>query len=109
VPICLSGTPVSSAHKCFFHFSRAGDQRDPQGIQEIAEALYTDVHFYQALYNGLSPNGILISQVGETTYSDDPYYTFSEDRHYASFISGLEELGFSKIGEYEEVRCIKLN
>lgn len=83
--------------------STPGGSRDPQGMQEIVEALYTDEAFYRALYNGLAPNGILISQVGESSYLDDPYYTFAEDRHYASFVNGLKLRGFGTIAEYEEV------
>ena len=80
---------------------------DPQGIQPIVEALYTDADFYQALYNGLSPDGILISQVGESSHLNDPFYTFSEDRHFASIINGLDALGFSSIMEYQEVRSLR--
>ena len=67
------------------------------------EALYTDYAFYQALYNGLAPDGILVSQVGESTSLVDPYYTMSVDRHFAAFINGLKDLGFQRITEYEEV------
>jgi spermidine synthase len=79
------------------------DALDPQGAQEIVEALYTDDAFYQSLYNGLSPNGILLAQVGESPYLDDAYYSFT-DRNFLSFINGLKRLGFGKITEYEEVR-----
>jgi spermidine synthase len=78
------------------------DALDPQGVQDIVEALYTDKAFYQSLYHGLAPNGILVAQVGESGYLDDPHYTLC-DKHFASFLNGLKRLGFSKITQYEEV------
>jgi spermidine synthase len=78
------------------------DALDPQGVQEIVEALYTDEVFYQSLFNGLSSDGILVAQVGEAPYPNDPFDSFG-DRHFLSFINGLKRLGFSKITEYEEV------
>jgi spermidine synthase len=79
------------------------DALDPQGIQEIVEALYTDEAFYQSLFHGLAPNGLLVAQVGESGHLDDPHYSLC-DRHFASFLNGLKRLGFSKITKYEEVR-----
>eukprot|EP00539_Tryblionella_compressa_P016361 CAMPEP_0178849840 /NCGR_PEP_ID=MMETSP0746-20121128/20175_1 /TAXON_ID=913974 /ORGANISM="Nitzschia punctata, Strain CCMP561" /LENGTH=749 /DNA_ID=CAMNT_0020515109 /DNA_START=81 /DNA_END=2330 /DNA_ORIENTATION=+ len=81
------------------------DALDPQGLQDIVEALYTDDEFYQALFNGLSSDGILISQVGEGSWSDDPFYALGEDRHYGSFLKGLKSLGFYKITNYIEGGC----
>lgn len=77
--------------------------RDPQGLQDIVAALYTDSDFYEALYNGLAPDGILIAQVGESADSIDPYTAWSADRHTKEFVDGLKKLGFSAITEYEEV------
>jgi hypothetical protein len=78
-------------------------------LQDIVEALYTDAAFYQALYNGLATDGILVAQIGESTSLLDPYFTLSVDRHFAAFINGLKNLGFERITEYEEVGKIKIN
>ncbi|KAG7357508.1 spermidine synthase [Nitzschia inconspicua] len=80
------------------------DALDPQGVQEIVEALYTDAIFYRSLHDGLSADGILIAQVGEATELDDPYDSFV-DRNLWSFVNGLKRLGFRKITEYEEGDC----
>ncbi|KAG7350364.1 spermidine synthase [Nitzschia inconspicua] len=80
------------------------DALDPQGVQEIVEALYTDAVFYRSLHDGLSADGILIAQVGEATELDDPYDSFV-DRNLWSFFNGLKRLGFRKITEYEEGDC----
>jgi hypothetical protein len=77
---------------------------DPQALVEIAGALYTDRDFYKSLSNGLSPDGILISQVGEADSIDTPADEHSDDRHLFGFIEGLMDIGFEGIREYQEVR-----
>jgi spermidine synthase len=67
-------------------------------------ALYTDADFYRALSNSLSPNGLLVSQVGQSSASDDPPEEHSIDRHLDGFTRGLSEQRFESIREYSEVR-----
>jgi hypothetical protein len=77
---------------------------DPQALVEIAGALYTDRNFYESLSNGLSPDGILISQVGEAVRIQTPSDEHSLDRHLYGFIQGLMDIGFGGIRGYQEVR-----
>jgi hypothetical protein len=73
-------------------------------MQEIVGALYTDAAFYQALFNSLSPDGLLLSQIGQSSEPDDPPEDHSIDRHLAGFTNGLSAQGFESIREYSEVR-----
>jgi hypothetical protein len=77
---------------------------DPQSMQEIVGALYTDAAFYQALYNSLSPDGLLVSQVGQSPDPLSPPDDYSINRHLAGFTQGLSEQGFEIIRQYSEVR-----
>ena len=77
---------------------------DPQALVEIAGALYTDRDFYKSVSNGLSPDGILISQVGEADSIQTPSDEHSLDRHLHGFIEGLVDIGFEGIRGYQEVR-----
>jgi hypothetical protein len=71
---------------------------------EIAGALYTDRYFYESLSNGLSPDGIFISQVGEADSIQSPSDEHSLDRHLYGFIQGLMDIGLEGIRRYQEVR-----
>jgi hypothetical protein len=73
-------------------------------MQEIVGALYTDGAFYQALFNSLSPDGLLISQVGQSPEPLSPPNELSVNRHLAGFTQGLSEQGFESIRQYSEVR-----
>ena len=77
--------------------------RDPQNVVDFAEALYGDSAFLGALYNGLSEDGVLVSQVGETVSMIDPAQTHSINRNRALFIRSMIEQGFVSIVEYDEV------
>jgi hypothetical protein len=56
-----------------------------------------------ALYNGLSEDGVLVSQVGEAVTISDPAQTYSVNKNRALFISSLTDQGFVNIAEYNEV------
>jgi hypothetical protein len=71
---------------------------------EIAGALYTDRNFYESLSNGLSLDGILISQVGQADIIHAPADEHSMNRHLAGFIRGLVNTGFEGVRGYQEVR-----
>ena len=53
--------------------------RDPQAMIDFAKALYTDVAFYAAVHRGLTQNGILISQIGESASVLDPSDLYSPE------------------------------
>lgn len=69
-------------------------------------AIYTDRSFYESLFNGLTPDGILISQIGEAESLTDPADTLSTDRSRVEFVDGLIDIGFEGIRRYTEVRTI---
>eukprot|EP00339_Tiarina_fusa_P022092 CAMPEP_0116996284 /NCGR_PEP_ID=MMETSP0472-20121206/143_1 /TAXON_ID=693140 ORGANISM="Tiarina fusus, Strain LIS" /NCGR_SAMPLE_ID=MMETSP0472 /ASSEMBLY_ACC=CAM_ASM_000603 /LENGTH=622 /DNA_ID=CAMNT_0004694857 /DNA_START=326 /DNA_END=2194 /DNA_ORIENTATION=+ len=78
------------------------DALDPQNVVDFAEALYGDSSFMGALYNGLSENGVLVSQVGEAVKLTAPAQTYSVNRNRALFIKSLIGQGFVDIAEYNE-------
>jgi hypothetical protein len=56
-----------------------------------------------ALYNGLSEDGVLVSQVGQAVTISAPAQTHSVNRNRALFIRSLTDQGFVSIAEYNEV------
>lgn len=56
-----------------------------------------------SLFNGLTKDGILVSQVGETVKLIDPAQTYSINRNRALFVNSMMDQGFVSIVEYDEV------
>ena len=80
------------------------DALDPQAAVDFAEMLYTDAGFYSSIYNGLTEQGLMVSQVGASNGATDPSDQYSMDRHRTSFVDGLIQAGFEHVRAYEEVR-----
>ena len=59
-----------------------------------------------SLYNGLTEDGLLVSQVGEMVRLIDPAQTHSINRNRALFINRMIDQGFVNIVEYDEVRFV---
>lgn len=75
---------------------------DPQNVVEFAEALYGDKSFLAALYNALRLDGILITQVGNAPYKDDPPEQMTADSNRIVYEQSLTRQGFTSIVDYSE-------
>ena len=72
---------------------------------DFAKALYTDQGFYESMYRGLTKDGILVSQVGESGSIVDPTDLYSQDHYRSDFLEGLGKVGFASARIYEQVRA----
>eukprot|EP00529_Nitzschia_sp_RCC80_P004790 CAMPEP_0113451936 /NCGR_PEP_ID=MMETSP0014_2-20120614/6591_1 /TAXON_ID=2857 /ORGANISM="Nitzschia sp." /LENGTH=944 /DNA_ID=CAMNT_0000343299 /DNA_START=332 /DNA_END=3166 /DNA_ORIENTATION=- /assembly_acc=CAM_ASM_000159 len=81
------------------------DALDPQSMQEIVGALYTDSDFYRAINNALHHDGAIVAQIGEANYLQDAPSMFSDDRNCDGFVDGLEAMNFTEMTEYQEPGC----
>jgi len=77
--------------------------RDPQDDVPFAEVLYSNALFTEALFNGLTDDGILIMQLGEAPFHQNPPDEFSRSKNRAKLTSGLQDFGFQSMHTYEEV------
>jgi hypothetical protein len=89
-----------------YHLERKLILRDPQNAVDFVEALYGDGVFLGALYNGLTDQGILLTQVGGAIDLADPSETIPGNYHYqrAVYMQGLIDQGFESIVDYNLVR-----
>jgi len=55
-----------------------------------------------ALSNALGQTGILVAQIGEAGYLDEPPMDLSKSTSFATLLRGLERAGFESIVEYED-------
>lgn len=82
------------------------DALDPQNAVDFVEALYGDGAFLNSLYNSLTDNGVLLTQVGESAYIGDVAETYPENLNYQRFLyeKAMKNQGFQAIMHYEESR-----
>jgi len=78
--------------------------RDPQDDIPFAEVLYSNFDFTEALFNALSDDGIIVMQLGQSPFHDNPPDEISPSHQRAKLIKGLQEFGFQSMHTYEEVR-----
>ena len=81
--------------------------RDPQNAVDFVEALYGDGPFMNSLYNSLTDNGVLLTQVGEAVSVGDISETYPGNFNYqrAQYESGLINQGFEVVMQYDEPRA----
>ncbi|MGK3746685.1 MAG: hypothetical protein ACI90V_013548 [Bacillariaceae sp.] len=81
--------------------------RDPQNAVDFVEALYGDGPFMNSLYNSLTDNGVLLTQVGEAVGDGDISETYPGNYNYqrAQYESGLINQGFEVVMQYDEPRA----
>jgi hypothetical protein len=81
--------------------------RDPQNAVDFVEALYGDGPFMNSLYNSLTDNGVLLTQVGEAISVGDISETYPGNFNYqrAQYESGLINQGFEVVMQYDEPRA----
>lgn len=77
---------------------------DPQDNIPFAEVLYSNFDFTEALFNALSDDGIMVMQLGQSPFHDNPPDEISPSHQRAKLIKGLQEFGFQSMHTYEEVR-----
>ena len=65
-------------------------------------SLYDNIEFLEAIYNGMTENGVIVMQLGESPGYADPADTLSRDEKRAGITRLLEEVGFESIHVYEE-------
>ena len=75
---------------------------------DFVEALYGDGVFLGSLYNGLTDQGILLTQVGSAIHVADPSETIPGNYHSqrAVYTRGLINQGFESIVDYNLVRNV---
>lgn len=78
--------------------------RDPQDSIPFAEILYSNQVFTKALYNALEDDGLIIMQLGEAPFLEDPADESTKSIHRSSLIKQLENVGFESMHAYSEVR-----
>jgi hypothetical protein len=75
--------------------------RDPNSVVHFSDFLYNNEEFTNALSNALGEKGVLVAQLGETDYSDDPVDEYCGDLS-GAFIDGLIDEGFQSVSVYTE-------
>lgn len=83
------------------------DALDPQNAVDFVEALYGDGAFLNSLYNSLTEDGVLLTQVGEAVYVGDISETYPGNFNYqrSMYEKGLKNQGFAVVMNYEEHRA----
>ncbi len=84
------------------HDQHLPSRSDPQNVVEFARALYGDNSFLGALYNALTEDGILITQVGNAPERDDPPEQMTADKNRIIYAKSLTRQGFKSIADYSE-------
>ena len=82
-------------------------KRDPQNAVDFVQALYGDGAFLNSLYNSLTENGVLLTQVGESAYIGDIAETYPGNINYQRFMyeKAMKNQGFEAVMHYEESRA----
>ena len=68
----------------------------------FTHSLYDNIEFLEAMYNGMTENGVIVMQLGESPGYSDPADTVGRDEKRAGITRLLEEVGFESIHVYEE-------
>jgi len=78
------------------------DALDPNTSIEIAGGLYDDTTFVDSLFNGLSPDGVFVVQLGKSKMITDPPDEMGRFKDTALMIDALGKAGFVSIHTYDE-------
>ena len=79
------------------------DALDPQDNVPFADALYDNIDFLEALYGGMTDNGVIVMQLGESPGGFvDPSESFGRDEKRAGITRLIQDVGFESIHIYEE-------
>ena len=80
---------------------------DPQNAVDFVEAIYGDGAFLNSLYNALTDDGVLLTQVGETIYTGDIAETIpgNLNKQRNMYEEGLKNQGFAVVMNYEEAHA----
>ena len=81
------------------------DALDPDDFVEFADKLYNNTAFIESIYNGLSPEGVFVVQLGASPDIVDPSDENGAFKNRANMISKLQELGFESIHIYDDGHC----
>lgn len=84
--------------------------RDPNSAIEFSDILFGSWELVEAFSNALGDDGILVAQIGEIDFPDEPVWEASEEEDpnddvLAVFIELLEESEFMSVTQYEESHC----
>jgi hypothetical protein len=78
---------------------------DPEDNVAFASALYNNDDFTESLYNALTPEGVLITQLGAVPRLKDVPDEYSKSHTRASLEQDLIRFGFQSLHQYEEAAC----
>ena len=81
-------------------------ESDPENEKDFVDVLYSDGPFLRSLERALSNNGVLVSQVGESSTIDSAAEDHSKNRNRAKFFQSLIACGFESVRDYEEVSTV---
>merc|ERR1719491_2817338 len=81
------------------------DALDPQDEVTRVEVLYMHDHFFKAMYNALTDEGIMVLQLGVAPDLDQPADEVTKDSRRAYLSNSLENVGFQAVHLYEESHC----
>mmetsp|Transcript_10612 Transcript_10612/g.15330 ORF Transcript_10612/g.15330 Transcript_10612/m.15330 type:complete len:399 (+) Transcript_10612:920-2116(+) len=82
------------------------DALDPQDNVGFADILYSSDIFFTSLYNALTDDGVLIMQLGEAAYLNDPPEEYTDSKNKANIVDKLSrKVGFQSVHEYQEPHC----
>ena len=80
------------------------DALDPQDINNaFSDVLYSDPRFLTSLYNALTPDGIMVMQLGPAPEPGDPDEHLSNNKNRPKVFALMQSLGFETVQVYEEV------
>jgi len=78
------------------------DALDPDKFVEIVGSLYKDNQFVDALFRGLTEEGVFVAQLGETDGIEDPAVENGALKDKANMMEALESVGFKSMHIYDE-------
>ena len=78
------------------------DALDPQDQVPFATALYGNIDFLQALYDGMTDDGVIVMQLGASPHFDNPADVVGRHEKRAAITRLIEDVGFRSIHIYEE-------
>ena len=100
--ICLLTCPILQLKKHII----SKKKRDPQNAVDFVKAIYGEGSFMDSLYNSLTENGVMVTQVGQAVSMHDTAETYPGhyDNQRAEYESALKNQGFEVVMHYEEMR-----
>eukprot|EP00581_Thalassiosira_minuscula_P004007 CAMPEP_0183735808 /NCGR_PEP_ID=MMETSP0737-20130205/47687_1 /TAXON_ID=385413 /ORGANISM="Thalassiosira miniscula, Strain CCMP1093" /LENGTH=719 /DNA_ID=CAMNT_0025969657 /DNA_START=170 /DNA_END=2330 /DNA_ORIENTATION=+ len=78
------------------------DALDPDKFVAIVGSLYKDNQFVDALFQGLSEEGVFVAQMGETDSIYEPAVEVGPFKDKAHMMKALESVGFQTLLNYDE-------